>query len=316
MGLTGTADASDPANVFYNPANVLTQNGAYVNGAYRNVPSDFIDDLWFGAANAGVGYRVADGSDYYAFGCDVGWARFDYGSPILTDSLGAPVAGFHSMENYVSAALGAGVSFAGKYRLAAAFAVKRWWADYAPAGFVPGPDTAPLEPAATAFDLGTTFAVDFRAGEWLIAPAAGLAWANGGGDYDAGNGGTAPLPGRVTGGVSARLEGPSTTVYGTPVPAIVLTQNADRTDWSDGDRSTWGLGLEVAVLQIAFMRVGYYRDDEVDRSDSTWGVGIGLPAGAFRARFDYARYPDASGLRASSDAGAGMYNLSLAWLIP
>jgi hypothetical protein len=312
MGVTGVADAGDPANVYYNPANVLDRTGMYANGSFRRLPELFGTEMWFGAIDIGGGYREADESNFYSFGGNVTLAQFDYGTSIATDTQGQPIGEFHSKENFFSAAVGAGVSFATKYRLSAGLAVKRWWADYAPAHFQP---TDALDPAATAYDIGTVFAVDFFTSGWRITPAAGLAYIDGGSDFEVGEAQIDPLPTRVIGGLSLQADGPETEIFDTGVPVVSLTQNVDWTDWSNGGRTTWGLGLEVAAYQIAYLRLGYYSDDQLDWSESTWGLGIGIPAGSFRARFDYARYPQ-YGSWLSPETGSDMYNVSLMWLFP
>jgi len=311
MGLTGVADGTDPTNVFYNPANVLSTTGIYFNGAYRSVPSPFTDDLWFASMNVGGGYRIPDETDFYSFGIDVSGAQFDYGESIATDTEGNPLGEFHSKENYISVAAGAAVSLATDYRLAAGVAVKRWWADYAPASTYSDGD--PVELNATAFDLGTTFAIDFYSSDWRITPAVGFAYLSEGKDFDTGNGNTDPLPAHVSAGLSVQFEGPSTEISNTNVPVIAFTQNIDWTEWLHGDRTTFGIGLEVAAYQIGFLRLGYFSDDEMDWSQSTFGLGIGIPSDWVQFRFDYARYPIYGDYGLSSQSNPGMYNLSLIW---
>lgn len=59
-------------------------------------------------------------------------------------------------------------------------------------------------------------------------------------------------------------------------------------------RFQWGVGGELAVAQILFVRAGAAdldgEDDYPPNDDvSGWGFGLGIPAGSFRSRFDYTK---------------------------
>ena len=53
----------------------------------------------------------------------------------------------------------------------------------------------------------------------------------------------------------------------------------------------WGLGMELAVAQILYLRSGSHMvqlDDDRDEMTSEWGIGLGIPVSSLRVRFDYA----------------------------
>jgi len=60
------------------------------------------------------------------------------------------------------------------------------------------------------------------------------------------------------------------------------------------DAVEWGIGNEIAIAQMLFVRSGVrrYAADNTSTNAPTyasWGVGAGIPAGGLRMRFDYAR---------------------------
>jgi hypothetical protein len=60
---------------------------------------------------------------------------------------------------------------------------------------------------------------------------------------------------------------------------------------------TYGLGWELALANMVWVRQGHYQDIDSDIEDDTWGWGAGLPLGRLAGvRYDYARFPQASGL--------------------
>jgi hypothetical protein len=83
------------------------------------------------------------------------------------------------------------------------------------------------------------------------------------------------------------------------IPAIAVTVDYDVEDcvtkwpWID-DKSPQHSGIELAVLQIMFLRVGYI-DDRTGNTliqEPTWGGGLGITYKRFAARFDFSRSPD------------------------
>ena len=164
---------------------------------------------------------------------------------------------------------------------------KRFWAEYAPAQFTQNVFEA--NPAWRACDVGTVVAVPTDVAGWAVTPALGFAYVNFGGEIDFEDD-SDPFPARLHYGASIRVDGPGVAVGPARVPLLSFVQNVDAVDRLHGDSYSWGMGAELAVLQILFLRAGTSDEqDEYDFDQSAWSIGIGAPVGPLRARFDYAR---------------------------
>ncbi len=66
MGLSGVADASDPSNTFYNPANIFFISGAYLTGSYAKLVPDLADDVYTGSLGVagGTRFRLGESSEF------------------------------------------------------------------------------------------------------------------------------------------------------------------------------------------------------------------------------------------------------------
>ncbi len=134
-----------------------------------------------------------------------------------------------------------------------------------------------------------------------------------GDEIDVGDGWTDPLPTRINAGVSLRLEGPATLIGDTEVPVVSVVQNVDVTNWRNAG-TTWGLGIEAAFLEIVFVRMGNFQEDNERLDEFTWGLGFGVPVGPVRAHLDYASRPPTWYWYPVADAD--QYGLSIVWSLP
>ncbi len=287
MGETGVADNSDPANIYFNPANVVGPRSVYANGSRWGLVPDIADDVWIGRGSGGVRLRSSDG---LALGADVTYGRLDFGESIATDPSGNPLGVFHSFEEYIALTFGAGLNFGDDWELRLGGSAKRYHADLAP------PDVSNqlqgIELDAWAFDLGSTLARRYDVGEWDIVPAIAVACVNLGADIDT-DSGDDPLPTRLHFGTSMRGESPTVQIFGADVPMLALVYNLEATERMHDGYFSWGLGGELAIAQVLFVRAGTLDiEDELEYqqiSRSGWGVGVGVPVASLRTRVDYSK---------------------------
>jgi hypothetical protein len=315
MGDNGVADNSDPGNVYFNPANVVGPARVYVQGSGWDLELyDLADDLWVCGGSAGVSFE--QGTRPLTLAIDISYAKFSYGESIATGPAGNMLGVYASFEQYVSVAAGVGLPLDDGVDLRVGVAAKRWWADYAPAEFTQDP--APSDSDAFAFDAGATVALPRTLSDWAVTPAMAVAFVNMGPGIDFGEDGEDPLPLRLHFGASVRIESTTTRVAGADVPVAAFVCNVDGTYRHHDEPFSWGIGTELAVAQVLFLCTGFasYPDDDspedeslLERVDSSgWGVGLGIPAGSFRLRADYAHEPPLL-----SDA-ADRYGVVLTWM--
>jgi hypothetical protein len=286
MGDVGVADNSDPSTIFYNPANVIAASRVYVLGAQQRF--GFYDELKIRRANAGFS-RASNGG--WTIGADVSYGKLSYGESVLTDTEGNILATFDSYEDV--AALAAGLAFTtGAWEFRFGAGVKRWSANYGPPEVGGG---EPVKADAMTFDAGATAVLHTRYGAWNITPAIGVAMMDAGEEVDWGMF-KDPLPTRLNFGASVRVDSSPCNVFSAKVPLVSFVCQADGIDPTEGDFE-WGIGDEIAVAQILFLRTGVRRyastSNVTDHTYASWGAGLGFPAGPLRARFDYGRQKNA-----------------------
>ena len=308
MGETGAADNSDPANLYFNPANVVGKPRIYAQGSRWDYAPIFGDeiDIWIGSASAGICYPRDESSRVTSLCVDLAYGRLDYGKAIATDPSGMPLGEFDAYEDYVVLTLGAGIRVATDWELRAGVAAKRIHLNY---GLSAPPDEGDI--SGFAFDTGVTLARDAAFAGWNATPAIAVALVNAGPDLEFPDGNHDPLPMRFHFGGSIRVESPTTRILSADVPVIAMVTNVDAVERFHDEEFSWGIGSELAVAQIVFVRVGVsdYKDEFEFDSDqlSGWGVGVGLPAGPFRARFDFTE--------TSVEYTDDKYGLSIDWLL-
>ena len=287
MGETGAADNTDPANIFFNPANVVGPQCIYVNGSRWGLVPQLADDVWMGRVGAGVRWG---GDETLGLGADITYGRLDYGESIITDPFGNPLAEVDSHEDYIALTVGAGLKLGTDWELRIGAGAKRYAADLAPAEVTE--DLADTEFDAFAFDVGATLARPYDLGQWAIIPAIAVACVNFGGDIET-DFGDDPLPTRLHFGTSARVESPTAHLLGADVPVLALVYNVEAVERMHDSYFSWGIGGELALAQMVFVRAGTsdIEDEEEYQqlSSSGWGLGVGLPIGPVRTRFDYTK---------------------------
>ncbi len=297
MGETGVSDNSDPANIYFNPANVVGPRGAYLNGSRWDFPL-FSDDIWIGRGSGGL--RFGSG-DAISFGGDVTYGRLDYGESIATDASGNPLATVHNFEDFIALTIGVGLHFGNNWEARVGASGKRYHGHFAIAEVSPPTEFRVAEPDAFAMDIGTTLARRYDMGEWNVVPAIAVAYVNFGSDIDFGTPEDDPLPTRFHFGTSLRAESPTARVLGADVPVIAVVYNLEAVDRMHDSYFSWGIGGEIAIAQMLFVRAGTsdIDDDDDDSEDlgefesqSGWGVGAGIPVGPVRTRFDYTKISD------------------------
>lgn len=308
LGETGVADNTDPANVWFNPANVVGPARVYAQGTSWYVAPDTYEDMYVRGGNGGLSYETGAEGQPLSLAMDVSFAKFSYGQSIATDPTGVPLGTFEPWEKSFSVALGAGYLFQNGLDLRLGAAVKQFWAEYLPAEFtMEGSD---LEMDAVAFDVGATLALRRPASGWSLTPALAVACVNMGSDMEGPFGGEVPLPTRLHAGTSLCAEGPATRILGGDVPMVAVVCNLDVTERFHDEPFSVGFGTELSLARIAFLRMGVFSlssEEDTDEDGFNWGFGFGIPAGSFRARFDYTQ---PSGVNDQN-----VYGLALTWML-
>jgi hypothetical protein len=290
MGVTGVADNSDPANIYFNPANVVGAARVYAQGSRWDFIPVLAPDIWIGGGSAGICQQRAD-SRLATLSADVSYGRLDYGESTVTDPSGFPLGTFKAYEDYLALTLGAALRVADTWDLRVGIAGKRVHLNYGPEAFTTSGEDNDID--GFAFDAGITLARRAVVSDWNVVAAFALAVLNNGPDLEFPSGNSDPLPGRFHFGSSIRVDSPTVRVLSAEVPMVAFVYNLEGVERFHGDDFSWGIGGEFALAQVLFVRAGVSdHEDRVpyDRREvSGWGVGLGLPAGSFRARFDFAR---------------------------
>ncbi len=302
LGDNGAADNTEPGNIYFNPANVVGAAHAYLQGTRWNIETGLTHDVWIGGLSAGFCHRQDGGITHAG---DISYGRLDYGESIATDTEGNILQEFNSAEQSATLTLGIGIPFGEGNEMRLGAAGKRWWANYAPATVGDG---STIDFGAFAFDFGATAAFNAEYSGWQLTPALGAAIVNFGSDIEVEDLGSDPLPTRIHFGGSLCVASPAISILGAQVPLVSLVGNADGAHRFHDQPFTWGMGVELAVTQMIFLRNGFTSDpgdEDGNLENSAWGVGLGIPAERFRLRFDYthsSRYyePD-------------IYGIALAW---
>lgn len=297
MGSTGVADNSDPSTIFFNPANVCA--GSRVYGTAAEQRFDHFPDLWLRSANAGFSYQPKGRS--WTVGVDAGYAKLNFGDFSVYDFNDSLIATVKAYQDVAS--LTAGIGFSGSmYEFRFGAGVKMWRSHDVGGDYI-NPEPV-IKADATTFNAGFAVAMHERYGAWNITPAIGAAMMDMGENIQWPNGDRSKLPTRLNFGASVRIESSPCEVLSARVPLVTVICQAEGIAPTDGDFE-WGIGNEIAVAQILFVRAGVHRyaldlgGNYLGLSNPTtasWGVGLGLPAGSLRARFDYGREPPPSGL--------------------
>jgi len=277
MGEVGVADNADPSTIFFNPANTCGIVRVYGLVAQQRYTEELADDIWLRKANTGFSAQLGVQSPF-SVGVDIGYSRLSYGETILTDLESNTLDTLTTYEDVVSLASGfaarAGETF--EFRFGAA--AKIWRAHF------------DEEFSATSFDAGFAIDIHERYGAWNITPTFAASVLDLGQDIEV-HDSTDPLPTRASFGAAIRVESAPCEILSARVPLLAVVCQAEGIKGVDFDRHEWGIGSEIAIAQILFLRNGVRRYVDRDSSPTyaSWGVGAGIPAGPLRLRFDYAR---------------------------
>jgi hypothetical protein len=280
MGDIGTADNSDPSTIYYNPANVCASTRVY--GLVSQQRFELDDDLW--ARRANVGFSGSSPGSPFMVGLDFGYGRLSYGPSILTDTEGNFLDSLTTYEDVASVTMGVGFRAGNVFEMRFGGAVKMWRAHFG------------QQYQATAFDAGVAITLHERYGAWNITPSFGGAMLDAGQDIAYSDSTSDPLPARANLGASLCIESSPSNVLGARVPLVAVTMQVEAIKPLHQDFE-WGVGNEIAIAQMLFVRTGVRRyagpDDPSLQVNAptyaSWGVGAGIPAGGLRLRFDSSR---------------------------
>lgn len=315
MGQSGVADRSDPANIFYNPANVTAVDGVFATTSYELLVPEFDNDIWFGHVNLGVGKTLFGGVDNpsgmkrpYRVAFALTLAHLSYGRRRVFTPSG--VTDEHDIdEGYFAMTTGFATPLGEHAEWAIGAAFKRWSGTYFES-FVPNP--GPLDVSAGMFDIGAAVSTAVDASDWRVRPALAVAAVNLGSDIDVPDQAEGiRLPSWFRYGTTVIVDGPLATLGAATVPTLSATMNLDGLHGLEDQRPEWRFGFELEFLRVAAIRFGRMIDDHDRTPAETWGVALGLPAGRFRARVEYASVEYGSDyIYAEKDK----FGVMLAWL--
>jgi hypothetical protein len=298
MGLTGTADDSDPGNAYYNPAVLATLSGGHFTAAYGKM-SPIFDDIWFASAGLSAGFQdIFDNPKPVGFGLEVRFSRVDWGSGIATSATGEELGRFDSGENTIGLTAAGNVQVSEIITLAVGGAVQSWSAEYGPSDF--NQSTDPVDGSGLAYDAGLRAAADIpMQSGYKFVTAVGIGFFNLSSDMEVSSREQSyELEKSMHYGVSARLETPPeesvTEFLGAEVPLAAITANIDYVDTEYEHRpNQLRLGLESAIAQIVFLRMGLIHFEEssnvLSGDNVTLGAGLGITEDNINVRIDFAR---------------------------
>lgn len=298
MGLTGAADNSDPGNIWFNPANAAGKHGVYLDhGRWETNAFPYgIDNLPITRWSAGGTFGVGENLD---LGVSATYGQLDYGTLAATDPIGNSLGELDTWERYAALTAAVMTRLDDRVELRMGVAGTYYRASYPASSFTQ--EASATKPDGITCDLGIAAALPIAYEGWTITPAAGFAYVNFGGNIDVtldGETNSDPFPARLHYGSSVRVDGPDTGILSARVPLLSFVFNVDAIDYLHGESWSWGMGGELSVMQILFLRSGMMdsqRPNQVLASAydrPAWSVGLGVPAGPARVRFDYGRVYD------------------------
>ena len=291
MGAVGAADDNDPANVFFNPAIIASNTGAFFTSRY-GCTFDF-DSGYPRIYQVGAGLvarKTLSEGRAIKYGGGVSYAMIDWGDIHYCsgpDWWDCPIV--RPKESTVVTTVGAEVEFNSPLSLGAGVSVKPW-------RYRSGEGT---EYDATAIDWGLLLKARIIDEEGArLSASLGTGFLNLGGKYGP-EAHEADQPRTFRYGLGMSYEGATSEYFhnrfGVDVPvlsAVVdyeLTQ--DRRDYSYERGRAWGVGAEVSVLRILFLRTGFFKDEYDSQRDGMLGFGLGWSFKRGWCRFDLASYP-------------------------
>ena len=292
MGTIGAADDSDPANLFFNPAIIASSEGAFfTSGYWTHFASNDRYPLLYNVGAGLVGRRTLPAGRVVRFGGGIGYNKMDYGEVHYCRDLGTlPCPLARPKEASYSITGGAEVTFNSPLSAAVGLSVKPW-------RYNSGEGTVYEQ---TAYDGGLLLKATILDGEDAkLSTSIGAGFLNLGGKISA-NGHEYEQPKTFRYGLGLRYEGPTSGYFhdrfdvDLPICSVCvnyeLIQDRTETKW-ERDRA-WGVGTEVSILRILFLRTGFYKDDHGIERDGMLGFGLGWTFKRGWCRFDLASYPN------------------------
>ena len=309
MGISGVADASDPSNAYYNPSNISFINGIYLSGFYSQLVPDLASDVYTGSLGISGGTRIKLGESVeLGLGGSLRYQKLDYGEWTVAGITPEELGTASSSEYTLSYSLACGLIINEVFSAGIGLSVKPTKLNLAPAwGTLEG---VANESDEVALDFGILMQAAFPIAEgYTLTGSIGTSFLNNGNDFTfTSSYQTIPMPSAVRYGAGVRLESPRMDDYDDWFgPIITLAGNFDILDHTEegseerSDESNYG--IEVAILQLIFLRTGYWEYESGNISGSTFGLGFGLEYRNFTGRIDYARVPQAAELAKTNKLG-------------
>lgn len=295
MGGAQMTEAEGADGVYWNPAKLADVEGRSITGMHFSPVPDLTDDVYFEYASYAQRSNSLDG------GIGANLMFLTYGKSLATDPAGLPLTEFTSWE------LGLGVGYGTKLseKFSVGGGVKLLMSQLSP-------EFDDLEEGK-----GTTWAVDFGVNGKNIGPM-GLRWGLGLANLgpalkfiDAGSPNPLPLTFRTGIGFDPVKDETHRLTLAADMNKVLVRQRttdgelevdpswkAIVTAWGDESLSKefedaiYNIGAEYAFSNFIFLRSGWVQDKTGDITDYTYGVGLSYS----RVRFDFAGYPQATGL--------------------
>jgi hypothetical protein len=282
MGMTGTADDFDPANVYYNPAVLAFGPGVALTGGTNNWRSGFdISDIGVSAS-----YQPMSGGDAsrWHLGAGIRYARLDFES---SGTIPPPISGYPDpvlsfSDWYLASTLAAGYHV-GNLGVAAGFAVK----------YLEVQTTGDNQISTWTFDTGLLVKYMIRRPEGTnIIPSLGVSALSLGGNKNVGTMVFDPAE-QIRLGAGLRMEAMAVQEAGDPLsrtsPVLAVTIDGELLDFPDTDRGLGsGVGVEFSLFNILDIRYGYADKQLAFDYGQTFGGGIGYGWKRMWFRLDFA----------------------------
>ena len=302
----GAADGTVAANLYYNPANLISLGGFEIAGETQNWFGE-VDFYNFGGASR---FRVGDGAKKIHIGVGLWYARQEnVDVTVMSQGDGSTL---ETTDSYLNLALALGVRTE-RFEIGMGGAVKPVWIEFA---------SVDEKVTAWAFDVG------FKFGGLLVEKnghaftgSAGSSILNAGQDAK-GDKAFSELPTEIRAGVAVCYKTPVINTRGqNQVPALALFLNAEIVDRSlqreiQADTGSLNppfaslIGAEACLINVFNLRIGWLDDGIAGHVLSgTYGIGLQFANEKFRFALDLAHLseivPDGPSVTSSG--------LSMAW---
>jgi hypothetical protein len=280
MGVTGAADATDPANVYYNPSVLACGTGIGLTAGTNNWTSGF--DFYDVGVSAAYQTKSASGRRWHA-GAGIRYVEMDFdgANDAYPSALGIPPPADAFDDWYLASTVAGGYS-PGNFDFGLGFAVK-----YLDAGQVPGVDFS-----SWSFDVGALARYTYRRTDGLdVVASAGISGLSLGAD-ESGPEAIAPVEQRRA-GLSVRVEAKGEQEAGEPdsreFSILSISLNGELVDFVDYQQGLGsGIGMEMSLVNIMSIRYGYADKQYAFGYGQTFGGALGYGFGRVYVRVDLA----------------------------